>query len=559
MSFVLSSPSLRLHLVAGLRAPAHVPGVDHEEHGAHDAVGEGAAVAVVVVGLREPHALRVGLVVHERDGRGVGAERRAGEREPLRRRGSNASRIASPQRERVAAVVHLVEDHERAARHRELAVQRRPHRDLRVGDRDAVEVPGAPAVGVAEPRVEPDAGAGRGIRPLPLEVVGGRDDGDAVDDAPGAQLGGEAQGERGLAGARRRSGEEVARHARRGTARGPRPARRAACSRCPRRARSGNDGERCSAAEVPGWWPEGVAVLTGFEGSGGARHPRTGDRLGTMEGMVTQQHPWSRYVALGDSFTEGIGDPEPTVPGGHRGWADRVAEVLVAGHRGLRLREPRRARQAHPADHRRAARARARAAPRPHHDLGGRQRRHPAGHRPRRDLGAVRVRDRATLARPRDDRHLHRRRRRLLARVPRHPRQGRDLQREPAHHREEVRLHRRRPVGPHRDPGPAHVGARPAAPELARPPHGRAHGARRAQRRERPRADEARAAPHAAPGGRRASRTSSGRASTSCRGCSGASATSRRATSSRRSDRRPAPTRVAATERRRRRRARRGS
>ncbi|SDK16031.1 hypothetical protein SAMN05216282_103147 [Cryobacterium psychrotolerans] len=44
--------------------------------------------------------------------------------------------------------------------------------------------------------------------------------------------------------------------------------------------------------------------------------------------MSQQQHPWSRYVALGDSFTEGIGDPEPASPGGHRGWADRVAEVL---------------------------------------------------------------------------------------------------------------------------------------------------------------------------------------------------------------------------------------
>ena len=43
---------------------------------------------------------------------------------------------------------------------------------------------------------------------------------------------------------------------------------------------------------------------------------------------MTQEHPWSRYVALGDSFTEGIGDPEPKSPGGHRGWADRVAEVL---------------------------------------------------------------------------------------------------------------------------------------------------------------------------------------------------------------------------------------
>jgi lysophospholipase L1-like esterase len=35
------------------------------------------------------------------------------------------------------------------------------------------------------------------------------------------------------------------------------------------------------------------------------------------------------YVALGDSFTEGVGDPDPTRPNGVRGWADRVAEVLA--------------------------------------------------------------------------------------------------------------------------------------------------------------------------------------------------------------------------------------
>ncbi len=39
-------------------------------------------------------------------------------------------------------------------------------------------------------------------------------------------------------------------------------------------------------------------------------------------------HPWRRYVALGDSFTEGIGDVDPNSPGGYRGWADRVAEQL---------------------------------------------------------------------------------------------------------------------------------------------------------------------------------------------------------------------------------------
>ena len=39
-------------------------------------------------------------------------------------------------------------------------------------------------------------------------------------------------------------------------------------------------------------------------------------------------HPWRRMVSIGDSFTEGIGDPYPDRPGEHRGWADRVAAVL---------------------------------------------------------------------------------------------------------------------------------------------------------------------------------------------------------------------------------------
>lgn len=43
---------------------------------------------------------------------------------------------------------------------------------------------------------------------------------------------------------------------------------------------------------------------------------------------TAMQLPWSRFVAIGDSFTEGVGDPEPESPGGLRGWADRFAEVL---------------------------------------------------------------------------------------------------------------------------------------------------------------------------------------------------------------------------------------
>lgn len=47
------------------------------------------------------------------------------------------------------------------------------------------------------------------------------------------------------------------------------------------------------------------------------------------------RHPWNRFVALGDSFTEGIGDPDPMVPGGHRGWADRVADELGRSNPGF--------------------------------------------------------------------------------------------------------------------------------------------------------------------------------------------------------------------------------
>ncbi|MCQ9163451.1 SGNH/GDSL hydrolase family protein [Arthrobacter sp. STN4] len=47
--------------------------------------------------------------------------------------------------------------------------------------------------------------------------------------------------------------------------------------------------------------------------------------------VAPPRHPWNRYIAIGDSFTEGIGDPEPNSPGGHRGWADRVAEELSRG------------------------------------------------------------------------------------------------------------------------------------------------------------------------------------------------------------------------------------
>ncbi|MET0233311.1 MAG: SGNH/GDSL hydrolase family protein [Kibdelosporangium sp.] len=42
-----------------------------------------------------------------------------------------------------------------------------------------------------------------------------------------------------------------------------------------------------------------------------------------------------RLVAMGDSFTEGVGDDDPRYPNGVRGWADRTAEQLASKDPGL--------------------------------------------------------------------------------------------------------------------------------------------------------------------------------------------------------------------------------
>lgn len=54
------------------------------------------------------------------------------------------------------------------------------------------------------------------------------------------------------------------------------------------------------------------------------RHAGTGVLAVYAVGVTFQ-----RFVALGDSFTEGVGDHDPSLPNGVRGWADRVAAVLA--------------------------------------------------------------------------------------------------------------------------------------------------------------------------------------------------------------------------------------
>ncbi|MDF9715890.1 SGNH/GDSL hydrolase family protein [Nocardioides sp. ChNu-99] len=60
------------------------------------------------------------------------------------------------------------------------------------------------------------------------------------------------------------------------------------------------------------------------------RPPGSGARAHRHTGSVPSETVFHRYVALGDSFTEGVGDHDPTRANGVRGWADRVAEVLAA-------------------------------------------------------------------------------------------------------------------------------------------------------------------------------------------------------------------------------------
>jgi lysophospholipase L1-like esterase len=43
---------------------------------------------------------------------------------------------------------------------------------------------------------------------------------------------------------------------------------------------------------------------------------------------------WTSFMAIGDSFTEGLNDPGPS--GHYRGWADRLAEFMAAHRPGLR-------------------------------------------------------------------------------------------------------------------------------------------------------------------------------------------------------------------------------
>ncbi len=198
-----------LHLFAHFGAPAHFARIRHKDDRAHNTVGEGVAVAVVVVGLGEPDALFIADIRHKGNGGSVGTEGCSGQRESA---GGGLEGLADrvTPAERVAAVVDLVEDHQRARRLDHGAVVGRFHRDLGVGDGDAVIATSTESLVIFELGVEPDTDPVGGVGPLLFEVLGGCNNDELVDLATRDEFCREAERKRRFTGTRGGSGEEVA-------------------------------------------------------------------------------------------------------------------------------------------------------------------------------------------------------------------------------------------------------------------------------------------------------------------------------------------------------------
>ena len=214
--------------VARRRAPLHLSVDAWEVDGPHDtAVAERVGVAVHEVGVGEV-TLGGDVVADERDLRAVAAERRARQRQPLRREFERLEHAVAP-RPLVAGVVDLVEDHHAVGGQPAQRVGGGAGGHLLVGGDEAVDVAGEPLPG-RPVGVELEAEPVGGERPLDLQVAGGRDDhepaadGGAVVGPVGQRRAGAGERERRLARARGGDREEVGRGRARGTGRRPRAA-----------------------------------------------------------------------------------------------------------------------------------------------------------------------------------------------------------------------------------------------------------------------------------------------------------------------------------------------
>ena len=188
---------------AAVAHPLHVAAVRVERDRPADAVDQRLRVAVAVVGARDA----VLVVVHPRDRRVVGAERRARQQQPEPRLRERLDRRAPPRRV-LAHVMRLVGDQQRRPLGAAAPVHGRPRRHRRVRHRDAVPVARLRPGGVRPVRLQRDPVPRRVQRPLAADVGRRRDDGDARHAPLGEHPVGHVQAERGLAGGGRRGGEE---------------------------------------------------------------------------------------------------------------------------------------------------------------------------------------------------------------------------------------------------------------------------------------------------------------------------------------------------------------
>lgn len=83
---------------------------------------------------------------------------------------------------------------------------------------------------------------------------------------------------------------------------------------------------------------QGTASVSILTGSAGASGGASGEAA-AITTSATARTRWKRYVAIGDSLTEGLCDDSRQEPGQVRGWADRLSMLLMqGGDRHARLR-----------------------------------------------------------------------------------------------------------------------------------------------------------------------------------------------------------------------------
>ncbi len=172
---------------------------------------------------------------------------------------------------------------------------------------------------------------------------------------------------------------------------------RRARRRSGRRSHAGLDRRAASATEPER--PTDLVAVAPAGSSGGRSDAHTGATIGAASGTRSARPRWRRYVAVGDSLTEGLCDVSRMQAGEYRGWADRLAIAARARQprgRTRRLRQRRRAQPQGRRRGRRAAAARRRPGRRPRQRAHRRER---PGRRPSGCRGARRAARRLPSAR----------------------------------------------------------------------------------------------------------------------------------------------------------------